>query len=390
MWSFFFARFFLKLGSETKPAIMKIVLLPKAYKSRIIVAAAHAEHGRFAAGLKSIGYRYSHTFQSYVHAYDKEIVKRTYQHFKGVTYVDYKAFKGLRPGMMAPSYQRERVPEPERHKMALEQFSVNLQAGGYAAKTISTYLGMAKTFLHYFEDRELQSIDNEDIRRFLSDHVVAKQYSVSYHRQMMGALRLFFSQQIGLKVIVEILPLPRKDFRLPKVIGKEDMKQIIAMTRNLKHEAIVSILYGAGLRVGELLALKVADLDFKESWIRVEQGQGRRDRLVPMARGLQRLLPRYMEAYQPRDFLIEGADGGMYSSSSVNNILKTAASRAGYTKGISAHVLRHSFATHLLNDGVDLRIIQELLGHKSSRTTEIYTHVSNRDLGRIRNPLDNL
>jgi len=159
---------------------------------------------------------------------------------------------------------------------------------------------------------------------------------------------------------------------------------------NLKHKCIISLAYSAGLRLGEVINLKLLDIDSKRNYIIVRQGKGKKDRYSLLSARVLELLRIYFKAYQPKEFLFEGQFGGPYSATSIHNILKAAVEKAGIKKRVTVHTLRHSFATHLLERGTDIRYIQELLGHQSSRTTEIYTHMTQKGLGKIKSPLDNL
>jgi site-specific recombinase XerD len=182
---------------------------------------------------------------------------------------------------------------------------------------------------------------------------------------------------------------PRKrGTSLPKVLSKEEVKALIANAQNIKHKCIISLLYGAGLRRGELLNLKLTDIDSKRMVIVVRNGKGKKDRLTVLSPKLLEDLRIYFKQWQPHTFLFEGAKGGVYGSTTVNKVVKVAAKNAGIEKSVSSHMLRHSFATHLLEDGVDLRYIQSLLGHSSTKTTEIYTQVATHNINNITSPLD--
>ena len=181
---------------------------------------------------------------------------------------------------------------------------------------------------------------------------------------------------------------PRKKERLPEVLSKEEIITIIEHTNNLKHRCIISLLYSAGLRRGELLRLKLTDVDSKRMLIRVENGKGGKDRYTLLSKTLLQDLRKYYQVWKPTEYLFEGAGGGPYSGRSVGQLLTKAAKKAGINRKVTPHMLRHSFATHLLEQGTDLRYIQSLLGHSSSKTTEIYTHVAVNRFKSIKNLLD--
>ena len=177
---------------------------------------------------------------------------------------------------------------------------------------------------------------------------------------------------------------------MPQVLSEKEIARILLSLKNLKHRTILTVIYSAGLRLSELLNLKAEDIDWDRKLIRVKSGKGRKDRYTLLSPRLEKLLKDYLYYYKPDKYLFEGQKGGKYSPKSVQNIMKNAVTKTGITKHATVHTLRHSFATHLLENGTDLRYIQELLGHGSSRTTEIYTHVSKKSIGKIRSPLDNL
>jgi integrase/recombinase XerD len=175
------------------------------------------------------------------------------------------------------------------------------------------------------------------------------------------------------------------------VLSKQEVKQILEVLRNQKHRAMLSLIYGCGLRRGELLNLRPNDIDSKRMLVIIRNGKGFKDRIVPLSTKLLTMLREYHTVYKPETFLFEEAEAGKpYDERSLQQVLKQAIAKAGIKKPVSLHWLRHSYATHLLENGTDLRYIQELLGHKSSRTTEIYTHVSTKSIQNIKSPFDEL
>jgi len=184
---------------------------------------------------------------------------------------------------------------------------------------------------------------------------------------------------------------PRKDKQLPEVLSREEVTRIINLTENIKHKALLTTIYSGGLRLGETARLELAHLDRDRMLIFVKGAKGRKDRYTLLSEKALELIDRYIRRYEPKKWLFEGARQGRYlSRRTIEKVFEQARDRAGIKKEVSVHDLRHSFATHLLESGTDLRYIQELLGHASSKTTEIYTHVSIKSIGRIKSPLDNL
>jgi site-specific recombinase XerD len=181
---------------------------------------------------------------------------------------------------------------------------------------------------------------------------------------------------------------PKKEHKLPKVLSKNEVKKILDSSKNIKHKSILMLIYSAGLRRSELLNLHISDIDSERMVINIRGAKGKKDRISLLSGNMLNMLRDYYKKFKPVKYLFEGPGNSKYSSTSVSNILKKATAKAGINKKVTPHMLRHSFATHLLEQGTDLRYIQELLGHSSSKTTEIYTHVSKRAIDKIKNPID--
>jgi site-specific recombinase XerD len=188
---------------------------------------------------------------------------------------------------------------------------------------------------------------------------------------------------------IEVLPRPNKERKLPNVLAKEEVFCILNALQNEKHKAILYLIYSAGLRVGEVVRLQPSDIDTKRMLIKVRQGKGRKDRYTLLSEVALKQLKKYYQLYKPEKWLFPGAnDDNFLTERTVERIFENACTNAKIKANVTVHSLRHSFATHLLEGGTDLRYIQELLGHSSSKTTEIYTHVTEKKLSNIRSPLD--
>lgn len=234
----------------------------------------------------------------------------------------------------------------------------------------------------------MTDLSNRSVELFAEGVLAKRNYSISSHRQAMNALKHFFRLNSYLNVEVEKISIPKKDRKLPDVLSTEEVISILQATRNLKHRAILGLIYSSGLRIGELLKLKLADVDLERQSVYVKSGKGRKDRHTTLGQSIQPLLLNYVRTYRPERFLFEGEKGMAYSASSVRAFLKKSCQLANIRKKVTPHTLRHSFATHLLENGVDIRYIQELLGHSRPETTMIYTHVTERSISAIQNPLD--
>ena len=202
---------------------------------------------------------------------------------------------------------------------------------------------------------------------------------------------MFFKTIKGSKLITEQIERPRPEHKLPNVLSKEEIAAILAAPKNPKHKAMLSLIYACGLRRSELLNLKPANIDSKRHLLIILNSKGKKDRVIPISDKLIEMLRAYYIMYKPKEWLFEGQNANeQYSETSLQKVLKMAVETAKIKKLVTLHWLRHSYATHLLESGVDLRYIQELLGHSSSKTTEIYTHVTEKSLQKIKSPFDDL
>ena len=311
--------------------------------------------------------------------------------FKGVVWINYNRFLTNRPvntknETADVDWFRKRKPIPG-YRFCPEEYLLKLELKRYANSTVKTYVSFFEMFINFYKGKELQAIDESDIRVFLQN-LIQKKVSNSYVNQAINAIKFYYEVVLGMPNRFYEIERPRKESKLPKVISKEEVLDIIESTNNLKHRCIVQLLYGSGLRRSELLNLRINDIDSKRMLVRVEGSKGNKDRVTLLSKTALRDLRKYYIKYEPQLFLFEGKKGMKYSAASVLKIVREAADRAQIRTPVTPHVLRHSFATHLLEAGTDLRQIQVLLGHGSSKTTEIYTHVATNTFETIKNPLD--
>ncbi len=270
----------------------------------------------------------------------------------------------------------------------LQQYKDLLLQKRYSQNTQDVYYSYFKDFCVHFQKEKLEDITTDKINSYLLDLIQSKNISISQQNQRINAIKFYYEKVLGRKKEYYELHRPRKENKLPKVLSKNEVKRIFDVTKNIKHKCILMLLYSAGLRRSELLNLLPADIDSERMVIHINGAKGKKDRISLLSDNLLQLLRQYYKEYRPKEYLFEGQKGGMYSPSSVANILKKSVYKAGIKKTVTPHMLRHSFATHLLEQGTDLRYIQELLGHNSSKTTEIYTHVSKSAIEKIINPID--
>lgn len=276
-------------------------------------------------------------------------------------------------------------------KELLKKTESILKLKAYSSQTIDAYLGHIQRFFEFIK-KQPETVLPEDIELYLLDLLDQKRVSYSYINQAISAIKFSNKYVWKSKIIHEInIPRPHKIDKLPDILSIDEVLRIFEKVINIKHRTILMLTYSAGLRVSEVVSLKVKDIDSKRMLIHVRQGKGQKDRFTLLSKNALEALRLYAREYHPNDWLFPGESQGKHlTERSAQKIFESASKKAGIKKDVSIHSLRHAFATHLLEGGTDLRYIQELLGHKNSKTTEIYTHVSQKDLGRIRSPLDNI
>lgn len=274
---------------------------------------------------------------------------------------------------------------------ALNTFKYYLSSKRYSPNTITTYCEALKSFLTFFNTKSVKTITNEDVILYNNDYILKNHLSTSYQNQIVNAIKLYFQTVEEKTIILEKVHRPKREKVLPNVLSKEEVKSILTAHINLKHRIMLSLIYSCGLRCGELLALLPVHIDSKRNIVLLKNSKGKKDRIVPLSPKILEILREYYQLYKPKVYLFEGKIAGTpYSEKSLQCVLKKALKKVNITKPVSLHWLRHSYATHLLESGTDLRYIQELLGHNSSKTTEIYTHVSTKNLQQIKSPFDDL
>ncbi len=273
----------------------------------------------------------------------------------------------------------------------IEKFKQYLRSKRYSESTIKTYSESLKTFLIYFRSKALSAIDNDDVIEYNNEYVFKKGLSESYQNQIVSAIKLFFWVLKETKIDVEKMHRPKRAKVLPNVLSKVEVKAILEAHSNVKHKMMLSMIYSCGLRCGELLALRPVHIDSKRQIVLLKNAKGKKDRIAPLSPKILAMLRSYFSVYKPKIYLFEGKIPGIaYDARSLQQVLKQAIEKASINKPVTLHWLRHSYATHLLESGTDLRYIQELLGHNSSKTTEIYTHVSTKSIQQIKSPFDDL
>lgn len=271
-------------------------------------------------------------------------------------------------------------------------FERRLKHQRYSPNSIRNYSSAVKSFLQIAAKKfnDPGKLTGNEIEKYVFWKIEKDKISNSHQRMIVASIDKFYCLVLNRELEIKHLYPLRKRYALPRYITATEVKEMIASTPNRKHACIIKMLYGCGLRLNELLHLKLSDINSERMLVHVRNSNGNKDRVVMLAPALLEDLRNYFKAYHPKVYLFEGQSGGMYSEKSVQNIVKTAAAKAGITKQVTPHVLRHSFATHLLENGTDIRYIQQLLGHGSVKTTEIYTHITDVAKMKIKSPLDYL
>lgn len=272
----------------------------------------------------------------------------------------------------------------------IKKYTEKLKIENYSEQTIRNYLSAIKLFTEYINKQKLKEVTDKEIQDYLFYCKTEKKYSYSSMKQVIAAISYLYKKVFN-KNIPEALNIElRKPSTLPTVLSTKEISKILSVTKNLKHKTILLLIYSGGLRLGELLNLKISDVDSESMKIHIRQGKGKNERYIMLSENVLQLLREYYKIYKPKEFIIEGQKGGVYSPKSVQSVFKASLKKAGINKKATVHSLRHSFATHLLDDGTDIRYIQELLGHKRLETTQIYTHVSSYSINKIKSPADKL
>jgi integrase/recombinase XerD len=334
-------------------------------------------------------------------AYNEENIKDIFFLFQGRASIDStnlyiknkENIKEEKPSVQKQAEKKNENSNEIREKKAeeIKEFEEWLIQVWYSDKTISIYTEALKVFFDFYSEKSSKDINNHDLIKFNNEYIIAKKFSASYQNQVINAIKLFYKRIQNKTIDIEQIVRPRRLHKLPNVLSKEEVACILKASVNIKHKTMLSMIYACGLRRSELLNLLPADIDSKRGLLIIRQAKGRKDRVAPISEKIIAMLREYYKMYKPEKWLFEGQNkGDRYSEQSLQKVLKIALSRTSIKKPVTLHWLRHSYATHLLESGTDLRFIQELLGHKSSKTTEIYTHVSTKSLRKIKSPFDDL
>lgn len=328
-------------------------------------------------------------------ANNRNNLKELFRIFRGKAYINANAIFLSKPAEKTTKKPFEKAEIKSEltaeHLKKIAQFKDWLNSRRYSDNTIKTYTEALRTFFKFYNHKAITEINNQDLIRFNNDYILRNNLSISFQNQIVNAIKLFFRKIGNCEMEVDLIHRPKREKKLPNVLSKEEVKQILEAPTNIKHKAMLSLIYACGLRRSELLELTIKSINSKRGILQIKQSKGKKDRIVPISEKIISMLREYYSIYKPKYYLFEGqSPGTKYSEKSLQSVLKQSLTKTNITKPVSLHWLRHSYATHLLESGTDLRYIQELLGHTSSKTTEIYTHVSTKSLQKIKSPFDDL
>jgi integrase/recombinase XerD len=317
-----------------------------------------------------------------------------YKIFKGIAFIDGKYFYRNKP-LTDPVITSKQVTLssfldrklPDNYRACPQEYIEKLVLKKYSLNTAKTYISFFEKFINHYKNIDLMDLGEAHIRTYMLLQI-SNNKSESFINQMINSIKFYYEMVLNMPNRFYHIERPRKKERLPEVLSKQEVQKILLCTNNIKHKCILSVIYSSGLRVSELINLKLGDIDSDRMVIRIEDSKGGKDRYSLLSINVLKDLRTYFREYKPKLNLFEGLQDRPYSSTSVLKILKAASLKAGIKKQVKTHMLRHSFATHLLEQGTDLRVIQSLLGHNNISTTEIYTHVANNVMKEIKNPLD--
>ena len=329
---------------------------------------------------KSIGCTWSISNRGWYMFYSNENLRLIDNAFKDKTKIDYSSIKSI---------TLKEVKKPISVEIPNEYLDLLIRRR-YSENTIKVYRSLFKEFIQYYSDIKPEDITEDEIRKYQDYLVKKRKISTSTQNQAINAIKFYFEKVLGREKGDFYIERPIREKKLPEVISERELLKILRVTNNIKHKTIITLLYSSGIRRGELINLRIKDLDFDKKIIFVRGGKGKKDRTTILADNTILVLNKYFKMYKPSYWLIEGVRRKQYSPTSIGSILKKASIKAGLNKIVRPHMLRHSFATHMLEQGVGLRYIQTLLGHGSPKTTQIYTHVTSYSLAKIKSPFDTI
>jgi len=288
------------------------------------------------------------------------------------------------------SKKTKAIYEPPKHYQAILDLEQQLRLKRYSLHTLKSYKNHFQAFLWHYNEIKPEEITMKQIRAYFIARIKERNISESTQNSMINAIKFYYEQVLGGDSMYFQNLRPKRPKQLPNVLSEEEVIRLINAVDNLKHKCILMMIYSAGLRLSEVINMRLDDLHEDQKVVHIKGGKGKKDRISILSSKLIDILHEYYVIYEPKYWLFEGQEKGQYSASSIQQILRRAVKRSKVNAYATPHTLRHSFATHLLERGMDLRQIQQLLGHNSVKTTEIYTHITDATRAKFKSPLDNL
>jgi len=339
------------------------------------------------------GRRWNAQYVAWEVPYTQLTVRFVKQYLGGVVYWAFTPDDNLPERHHLPEskpYVQKETYIPARYEAAVQALEQTLMLKRYSWRTIKSYKNCFRQFIRHYDHTKPSEITRKQIDAYVYGLIRERNISQSHQNQILSAIKMFYGTVIRQEDKVQDLFRPKKAQKLPKVLSEQEITYLLRAVDNLKHRCILMLIYSAGLRLGEVINLRLGELQPEQNRLFVRGGKGKKDRCTLLSDKVWALLREYLEIYKPIEWLFEGQTGGQYSERSVQKIFTEAKLKSMANPDATVHTLRHSFATHLLEKGVDLRYIQELLGHESSKTTEIYTHITHKGWNKIKSPIDDL
>lgn len=339
---------------------------------------------RYVRSIK--GATWSQSKKSWYFSKESFSLQATLEKLKGIAFVDYSALNHYNNNPLSSESKKITKPIIKIPESYIDLLDIRR----YSASTKATYISYFRDFVIHFNNHVLSEVTQDEINEYILFLIREKNISPSLQNQRINAIKFYYEKVLGGEKYIFNIDRPRRSKKLPNTLTVAEIKRMIDATTNIKHKCIISLLYSAGLRRSELINMEILDILSDQMLIKVVDSKGNRDRYVGLSKHLLQLLRKYFIEFKPSKYLFEGQKGGKYSAASVVKVVKSSAISAGIRRRVSPHMLRHSFATHHLESGTDLRYIQEFLGHSSPKTTEVYTHVAKTDFSKFKNPLDGM
>lgn len=366
-----------------------IKLQPKKYHNRDVIEINGTITPVLGEYLEDYPYCYWYkTTSTWIIPIEEFDLQHFFEAFKNLAYIDYSALRQLK-NPIEELYPRRFETNHRKNEPLPDGYVEKLMLKRYSANTIRIYSNYFKDFSYYFRDNDLADLTHEDINGYIIDLIREYDISTSQQNQRINAIKFYYEKILIREKEFYLIDRPRKEQFLPDVLSQEEIKSMLNATENSKHKSIIALIYSCGLRRSEIINLKIEDIDSNRMLIKIKNAKGKKDRYVHISESLLNLIRIYYKEHKPKNYLYNGYPGAPFSSTSVQKVIKKAALKAGIKKRVYPHILRHSFATHHIEKGIDIRFIQEWLGHETIKTTERYTHISKNNHN-FRNLLDDI